>query len=242
MKLAALAAAILLGIAILPTATPGSGTEPITVLAASSLGDVLPRIDSHPRYGFGGSDQLAFQIREGAPADVFAAASPQQPEELFRAGRLYRPVVFATNRLVVVVPRSNRAEIDSLGDVTHRGIKLVIAAAGVPVGDYTRRMLQRLGLTSALENVVSEEDDVRGVLAKVAFGEADAGFVYATDVRAAAGRVRSIAIPQRAQPTIRYQIAVVRSTEKLAAARAFVRRVLGPRGRSVLREHGFGLP
>jgi molybdate transport system substrate-binding protein len=155
---------------------------------------------------------------------------------------LYQPVVFATNRLVVVVPRSNPAQIDSLGDLTRRGIKLVVAAAGVPVGDYTQRVLQRLGLTSALENVVSEEDDVRGVLAKVAFGEADAGFVYATDVRAAARRVQAIAIPPRGQPTIRYEIAVVHSTKRLAAARAFVQRVLGPRGRSVLRRHGFGLP
>jgi len=242
MRWLVLVVAPLIGLALAPAAVPLSGAERVTVLAASSLADAFPRIDLRPRYGFGGSDQLAFQIREGAPADVFAAASPRQPRELFRAGLVYEPVAFATNRLVVVVPRSNPARIDSLDDLARPGTALVIAAPGVPVGDYTRQALRRLRLTSTLENVVSEEDDARGVLAKVALGEADAGFVYATDARAASGDVRTIPVPPRGEPEIRYEIAVVRSTDRLTAARAFVRRVLGPRGRSVLRAHGFGVP
>lgn len=231
---------LLLVLALPAAASPGTGR--ITVFAAASLTDVFPRIDPSPRYSFAGSEELAFQIRQGAPADVFATASPRQPRELYREGLVWKPVVFATNRLVVVVPRSNPARIRSVSDLARRGVKLVIAAAGVPIGDYTRKVLAKLGLTRALRNVVSEETDVRGVVAKVALGEADAGFVYATDVRAAAARLGTVSIPARAQPTVRYEIAVVRSTKRLAAARAFVRRVLGHDGREQLRRFGFGLP
>jgi molybdate transport system substrate-binding protein len=222
-------------------ALAGSGGGRLTVLAASSLTDVFPAIDRAPRYSFAGSAELAFQIRQGAPADVFAAASPKQPEQLYREGLVSKPVVFATNRLVLIVPRANRARIRSVFDLRRRGIKLVIAAAGVPIGDYTRKVLAKLRLSAALANVVSDEPDVRGVVAKVALGEADAGFSYVTDVRSVAGKVRAIAIPARAQPTVRYEITVVRASRNQAAARAFVARVLGPTGRAALRRFGFGL-
>jgi molybdate transport system substrate-binding protein len=234
--------ALLAGLAVALAAPAATAADRITVLAASSLTDVLLRIDRAPRYSFAGSDQLAAQIRLGAPADVFLAASPSAPGALYRKKLVYRPAVFATNRLVLVVPRSNPARIRGVHDLTRPGIKLVIARAGVPIGDYTRQVLARLGLSKALDNVVSEESDVRGVLGKVALSEADAGFVYATDVRAASGRVASIALPARAQPKVRYELAIVRSTKRLAAARAFVRRVLGPQGRKALAAAGFGLP
>jgi molybdate transport system substrate-binding protein len=234
--------ALLAGLAVALAAPAATAADRITVLAASSLTEVLPRIDRMPRYSFAGSDQLAAQIRLGAPADVFLAASPSAPGALYREKLVYRPTVFATNRLVLVVPRSNPARIRRVYDLTRPGIKLVIAQAGVPIGDYTRQVLARLGLSKALGNVVSEESDVRGVLGKVALGEADAGFVYATDVRAASDRVASIALPARAQPKVRYELAIVRSTKRLAAARAFVRRVLGPQGRRALAAAGFGLP
>jgi molybdate transport system substrate-binding protein len=221
-------------------AAPPAGA--ITVYAAASLTEVFPRIESGPRYSFAGSDQLAVQIREGAPADVFAAASPKAPEQLYRERLVYRPVVFATNRLVLIVPRSNPARIRSVFDLRRRGIKLVVGEPGVPVGDYTRRVLRRLGLTSALRNVVSEETDVKGIVGKVALGEADAGFVYATDVRPVASKVRALELPARAQPKVRYEIAILRSTKRLAAARAFVKRVLAPPGRRALKAAGFGLP
>jgi molybdate transport system substrate-binding protein len=214
----------------------------LTVFAAASLTDVMPQIDSRPHYSFAGSDTLALQIQQGAPADVFLAASTKQPDQLFKAGLVYKPVVFATNKLVLVVPRSNPAGIKSVFDLRRSGIKLVVAAATVPVGSYTRTVLHNLGLTSVLSNVVSEESDVRGVLAKVALGEADAGFVYVTDARAAAGKVRQLKIPAWAQPRVRYELAIVRSTHEIAGARAFVREVLSKPGRAKLKAAGFGLP
>jgi molybdate transport system substrate-binding protein len=224
-------------------ALPASASAPrATVYAASSLTDVFPAIDRAQRYSFAGSDQLALQIEQGAPADVFAAASTKQPDQLYREGLVDKPVVFATNRLVLIVPRSNPARIRSVFDLRRHGIKLVIGQQGVPIGDYTRKVLAKLGLASVLANVVSQETDVRSVVGKVALGEADAGFVYATDARSAAARLVTIALPARAQPTVRYELAVVRATERLAAARAFVARVLGRQGRAKLVEFGFGVP
>ena len=231
---------VLLALAL---ALPASAARPrLTVLAAASLTDALPRIDGRPRYSFAGSDQLAAQIRLGAPADVFLAASPTAPRALFREGRVHRPVLFARNRLVVVVPRANRARIRTVFDLGRPGLKLVIGRAGVPIGDYTRTVLRKLELLDVLENVVSEETDVRAILAKVALDEADAGFVYVTDARVATPRIRAIELPRRGQPDVRYELAIVRSTRHLGQARAFVRRVLGPAGRRALARAGFGLP
>ena len=234
--LAAAAAAL-----AIPTATSaGSG---ITVFAAASLTHVLPRIDRTPRYSFAGSDQLALQLRQGAPADVYAAASPKYPELLFHQGFLRKPQVFATNRLVVLVPKANPARIRSVYDLRRRGVKVVIGDTSVPIGTYTRQILDTLGIADdVLAQVVSQETDVKGIVAKVALGEADAGFVYVTDARAVAKRVKTIGLPKWAQPPIRYEIAVVRSTKHAAAARAFVARVLSKRGRLALRRAGFGLP
>src|SRR4051812_5426045 len=165
----------------------------LAVFAAASLFGVFPQIDRLPRYQFAGSDQLAFQITQGAPADVFAAASPKYPEQLYAQGLCSKPSVFATNTVVLIVPRANPARIRSVYDLQRSGIKLVIGAKGVPVGDYARKLLANLGLTSALKNVVSEEDDVKLVVAKVAYGEADAGFVYRTDVKPVGAKLFRIA-------------------------------------------------
>lgn len=223
-------------LALLATGCGGSESR-LTVFAAASLADVLPRIDPSPRYSFAGSGELAAQIREGAPADVYASASPAYPKALHEEGLVEAPAVFATNRLVIVVPRANPARIASLADLDRTDVKLVLGAEGVPVGDYARELLRDLGADPLLARVVSEEDDASSVAGKVALGEADAGFVYATDARAVAGRVRVIELP--AQPTIEYAIAVVRDSDR---GRAFVARVLGPVGRAALREAGFGAP
>lgn len=217
------------------------GDDRLTVYAAASLADVLPAIDPDARYSFAGSDELATQIREGAPADVYAAASTRYPDELFDEGLVEAPVVFATNRLVLVVPSDNPAGIDEVADVSRPGTKLVVAAEGVPVGDYTRSVLESLGLDAALGNVVSNEDDVKGVVAKVSVGEADAGFVYATDA-VAAEDIRTIELPEDAQPPIEYAVAVVSSGSDQDAARAFVEKLVGPDGRAALEAAGFGLP
>ena len=224
-----------------PAATSAGGG--ITVFAAASLTQVFPRIDRAPRYSFAGSDQLALQLRQGAPADVYAAASPKYPELLYRHGLLRKPQVFATNRLVVLVPKANPARIRSVYDLRRKGVKVVVGDRSVPIGSYTRQILDTLGITNdVLAKVVSQETDVKGIVAKVALGEADAGFVYFTDSRSVAERTKTIGLPTWAQPPIRYEIAVVRATKHAAAARAFVARVLSKRGRLALRRAGFGLP
>jgi len=220
----------------------GDDVEPLTVYAAASLAQVFPELDADARFSFAGSDELATQIREGAPADIYAAANAKYPQELFEEGLVGEPVTFASNRLVLIVPRANPGAIESVVDVQRSGTRLVVAAEGVPVGDYTRTVLDTLGLSAALENVISNEDDVKGVAAKVALGEADAGFVYATDVTPVASRVLAIELPADAQPLIVYQVAVVVGTEQEEAARAFVEALGSRAGRDALSAAGFELP
>ncbi len=231
-----------LAAAALALAVPAGGATraQITVLAAASLADVLPKIDSRPRYSFAGSDQLAAQIQQGAPADIFAAASPKYPDDLYARGLVEKPVTFATNRLVLIVPSSNPAGIHSVFDLRRGGIKLVVGTPTVPIGSYTRQILRNLGLTGVLSNVVSQETDVRSILAKVALGEADAGFVYVTDARTVGTKIVQIKLPAWAQPKVRYELAIVKGTKNRAAALAFVSRVLGKRGQALLRSAGFG--
>ena len=214
----------------------------LAVFAAASLLGVFPRIDHAPKFQFAGSDQLAFQITQGAPADVYAAASPKYPEQLYQQGLCSKPVAFATNTVVLIVPRANPAHIHSVYDLRRDGIKLVIGAKGVPIGDYTRKLLANLGLSSVLKNVVSEEDDVKLVVTKVALGDADAGFVYRTDVKPVGNKVFRIAIPAAGEPTVQYALCIPTTSKHRAFAQAFVREVLSTRGRTALRAAGFGLP
>jgi len=118
-------------------------------------------------------------------------------------------------------------------------VKLVVAGAAVPVGGYTRAVLRKMGLSSVLSKVVSQETDVRAVTGKVALGQADAGFVYITDARSVADRVNVIRIPAWAQPRVRYEIAVVSSSSNKAAARAWIKALLSPKGQATLKEYGF---
>ena len=218
-------------------------TAAATVFAAASLTHVFPRIDPKAHYSFGGSDQLALQLRQGAPADVYASASPKFAELLYRDGLVRRPAVFATNRLAVLVPRANPGKIRSVYDLRRGGLRIVIGDRSVPIGAYTRQLLDTIGITDdVMKNVVSQETDVKGIVAKVALGEADAGFAYVTDAKPVANKVRIVALPRWAQPPIRYEIAVVKAAAHPAAARALVRRVLSPRGRRLLARAGFGLP
>ena len=166
---------------------------------------------------------------------------PKYPGELFDEGLVEEPVTFASNRLVMIVPTDNPAGIDDISDVTQPGTKVVIAAEGVPVGDYTREVLEELDLNDALDNVVSEEDDVKGVVGKISLGEGDVGFVYATDAAAAGDDVTMIELGG-SQPPIEYQIAVVTSSENQEAAQAFVDLVLSDEGREQLEAAGFIVP
>jgi molybdate transport system substrate-binding protein len=211
----------------------------LTVYAAASLTDAFPKINSTAHYSFGGSNTLAAQIQQGAPADVFASANMTLPTQLFQKGLCSKPVVFTRNTLVLIVPRSNPAKLHTVYDLRRSGIKLVIAAPGVPVGSYTLQVLRNMNLSSVLSNVVSRETDVREVLAKVALGEADAGFVYSTDAKTVPGKVTVIRLPAWAQPKVQYGICVVAKSSNKAAAQAFVKRVVGKAGQKILLKYGF---
>lgn len=238
---AALRAALLTALTI---AAPAVAQAAPRVYAAASLRDAFPQIDGSPVYDFAGSNQLQLQIERGAPADVFASAGPTEAQALFREGRCSRPVTFATNILVLLVPNANPGNVRSVYSLRSGGRRLAIGSAGVPIGAYTRRLLARMRLSSILRNnTVSNETNVAGVVSKVALGSADAGFAYVTDGRIAADRVNSISMPRWAQPPVRYQVcAVKRSGADTAGANAFIKRVTAGRGRSVLKHAGFGLP
>jgi molybdate transport system substrate-binding protein len=239
--------AAVLGLALIASFAQLAQTETaaaprLTIYAASSLTEVFPRIDRRPAYNFAGSNQLVLQIRQGAPADIFASAAPTFAQDLYRERRVEKPRTFASNRLVLAIPRSNPAGVSSVFDLRRKSVKLVIGTARVPIGAYTRKVLRNLGMTSVLSKVVSEEPDVKSIVGKVALGEADAGFVYRTDVQPVKDRVRAIAIPAWAQPKVRYEIAVVSSSRNKAAARAWVRMILtNARARRALKRAGFGL-
>jgi molybdate transport system substrate-binding protein len=218
-------------------------SAPATVLAAASLTKVFPQIDPNAKYTFGGSGALATQIEQGAPADVYAAASPKQPAALLAKGLVDKPVEFATNTLVLIVPANNPAHINSVADITRPGVKLVICNASVPCGDYARTAFKNLGITTAaMKNVVSQTTDVTQTVADVALGQADAGFVYITDAKAADGKVKVIRLPAAAKPGAKDFIAVVKSGKDQAGAQAFVQMVLSAQGQATLRAAGFGKP
>jgi molybdate transport system substrate-binding protein len=198
----------------------------LNVYAAASLTDAFPAIDGAERYSFAGSNTLAAQITQGAPADVFASANTTLPDQLFAKGLVTKPVVFTRNTLVLIVPTSNPADIHSVYDLRRSGIKLVVAAPAVPVGGYTVQILKNMALSSVLQNVVSRESDVREVLAKVALGEADAGFVYSTDARTVSGKVTVLKLPAWAQPKVQYGIAIVTASGNRAAAQAYITKLI----------------
>jgi molybdate transport system substrate-binding protein len=240
-----------------PTGPAPAGST-LTVFAASSLtgsfqelGRALER--THPglalRFSFAGSQQLALQLEQGAPADVFASADQRWMDHAREKGLVTGEApVFARNRLVVIVPRSNPARIGRLQDMARRGIKVVVAAEAVPVGKYTREALAKLAAadgfppgydTRVLANVVSQEENVKSVVSKVQLGEADAGVVYRSDATPAVSRhVREIDIPDASNVIASYPIAVLAGAKNAELAREFVELVRSEAGQRVLRQHG----
>jgi molybdate transport system substrate-binding protein len=224
----------------------GGADEPLTVSAAASLAEAFGRYGEGfeggwPRFSFAGSDELAAHVRQGARPDVYAAANTERPSALHREGLVERPVTFATNALVVAVPADS--EIDALSDLERPGVDLVVGSPSVPAGAYTREVLSRLGAQRAgriLTRVRSQEPDVKGVVAKLVAGAADAGFVYRSDVVAAGGRLRALVLPERLRPRVAYAAAVVRGADRPALARRFVRGLRSSRGARILRAAGFG--
>lgn len=231
--------------------------QSLTVFAAASLTEAFTALGEafearHPgvtvRFNFAGSQVLATQIEQGARADVLATADQRWMRYAVERKLLVgEPGVFARNRLVVVIPRSNPGHLDRLQDLARPGLKLVLAGPQVPVGGYSREALRRLAKTRgfgkdfarlALANVVSEEENVKGVVAKVQLREADAGIAFVTDVTPALkAQVTLLEIPDAANPIAEYPIARVAGGGELA--QAFIAHVLSPAGQRLLRAHGF---
>jgi molybdate transport system substrate-binding protein len=242
-RLAALAIAtalVLAAAASAATLPPPPPKLSITVAAAASLTDVFPALNSSPSYSFAGSNALATQIQNGAPYDVFASANTTIPAALYMQGLVGKPVNFTRNTLVIVVPKSNPAGIADIYDLTKPGVTIDVANSAVPVGSYTLQILKNMNLTARiLPNVVSQETDVRTVLTKIALGQADAGFVYATDAKTVPGQVKVIKVPAWAQPKVTYAMAVVSRSAHQADAQAFVDEVLSRAGQAKLAAYGF---
>jgi molybdate transport system substrate-binding protein len=215
-----------------------------TVYAATSLTAALPALAPHARASFGASNALQLQIERGAPADVFLSAGPKQAQALFREGRCERPVTFATNKLVLIVRHGDPKHVRSVYGLRPGHVRLSVGDAQVPIGDYTRKILNKLRLASILRtNTVSEQANVGQVVSQVALGGADAGFVYVTDARTQAARVDAIELPAWAQPPVAYQAcAVRRKGANTAAAHALIASLRTAGGRATLRRFGFGLP
>ena len=202
-------------------------------------------------YNFAGSQQLAQQINEGAPADVFASANKKQMGAMIDAGSVISGTeqIFARNRLVVIYPKDNPAGLKDLNDLANPGLKLVLAAKEVPVGQYTLDFLDKaaadpaLGTTfkdDVLKNVVSYEDNVKIVLTKVALDEADAGIVYLSDISGAdAAEVGQIEIPDALNVIAVYPIAPVKESKHAELAQAFIDLVLSQEGQDVLARYNF---
>jgi molybdate transport system substrate-binding protein len=228
----------------------GGGGEPtIKVSAASSLKTAFESYAkdfqaAKPSFSFAGSDELAAQIRQGVKPDVYAAANTKLPEELYAKGLVGKPVAFATNRLVVAIPAESR-KVESLEDLAESGIRIAAGSPSVPVGSYARQVLARLprAEADAIEhNIRSNEPDVAGVVAKVAEGAVDAGFVYVTDVKAAASRLDQVEIPARLEPRVVYGAAVVEGAPHRDEARRFIDGLLAGAGLRALVDAGFVPP
>lgn len=234
----------LLGLMLALALAAPAVADAITIYAAASLREAFPRIAPGQTYNFAGSNELQLQIEHGAPADVFASAAPEEAQALFREGRCTRPVTFATNTVVILVPNGNPGHIRSVYSLRHGNRTLAVGAPAVPIGAYTRELLARMRLGSILgTNTVTLEKSVSGITAKVALGAVDAGFAYVTDGRIVADRVEVIRLPLWAQPPVRYQACVVRRPgAHTAVAERFVERLVGRAGRAALRRGGFGLP
>jgi molybdate transport system substrate-binding protein len=236
--------------------TPAIAAEPaaapkrnLTVFAGASLTEAFKVIGSafeqaHPgltiTFSFAGSSTLVEQIKSGAPADVLASADESTMQKATDAGEMAgAPRIFASNRLTIVVPKGNPKRIASLADLAKSGVTVVLAAPAVPAGKYAAQIFAKAGVTVT---AASQEVDVRGVLHKVALDEADAGIVYVTDIRAAAGKVEAVAIPDRYNVIAQYPIAALKRAGDPQTAMAFVNFVLSAAGQVTLEEFGFRTP
>jgi molybdate transport system substrate-binding protein len=240
-------AAAALALVVLGAGCGDDDDEPrLVVSAAASMTEALngcgPGFDgAEVRLSFAGSDELAAQIRHGIRPDVYAAANTALPADLHEEGLLARPVEFATNRLVIAIPRGS--DVRETADLRRQGMRLVIGSESVPVGSYTREVLDRLPDRKGdliLGNVRSNEPDVKGIVGKLTQGAADAGFVYATDVTAAGEELVAIPLPPVVEPGVTYAAGVVEGAKQPELARRFVDELVEGGCADALAEAGFG--
>lgn len=214
--------------------------QPVTVFAAASLTEPFRALqrDAHVRvtYSFAGSQTLERQIEQGAPADVFASADEDTMRRARDAGVVDTPVVFARNRLEIVVASGNPKHVTGLEDLARADLTVVLADPSVPAGRYARQALDAAHVTVRPRSL---ELDVKSTLAKVSSGEADAAVVYASDVHTGGPRIQGVPIPDAQNVVATYPIAIVKGTHHAAAARAFVEAVRSARGRAALTAAGF---
>lgn len=227
----------------------GSGDRELVVFAASSLSETFTVLaerfeaanpGTRVVLSNGASSTLAQQVVGGAPADVFAAASPATMAVVIAAGAAAgEPVVFARNRLQIAVPKGNPGRVAALADLARTELDVALCAAQVPCGAAAARAFARAGLRAAPDTL---EQDVKAVLAKVRLGEVDAGLVYATDVRAAGGDVEGVAFPESQAAENDYPVVVLDGADDAQAAAQFVALLTSPEGRAVLTAAGFSTP
>jgi molybdate transport system substrate-binding protein len=223
------------------------GSDQLVVSAAASLdtafNDYVDAAGIDAKMSFAGSDELAAQIRQGVKPDVYAAANTTLPDELHQEGLVGKPTVFATNTLVLAIPQDS--QIDSLNDLTKPGTSIVMGDPTVPVGSYTREVLDHLPADqrrAIYDNVRSEEPDVSSISGKLTQGAADAGFVYITDVAATDGQLKAIQLPADLQPNVAYGAAVLSGAKNPDGARNFINGLLSGDGATALEEAGFNPP
>lgn len=231
-----------------PASAPGV-TGSVTVFAAASLTESFSQIGkdfeaANPgtkvTFSFAGSSQLATQINEGAPADVFAAASPATMKTVTDAGNGDgTPVTFVRNQLVIAVPKGNPKGVTGLADLTRPGVKVALCAEQVPCGAAAKKALDAAGVKLT---PVTLEQDVKQALSKVKLGEVDAALVYRTDAKAAASDVDGVEFPESAGAINDYPMVVLKDAPNKAAAQAFVTYMRSDKGTAVLTAAGFQAP
>ncbi|GAC1425090.1 MAG: molybdate ABC transporter substrate-binding protein [Ktedonobacteraceae bacterium] len=240
------------------TATQTPKAVTLNVFAAASLTESFKEIatnfqSAHSgvtiKYNFGGSQLLEQQIASGAPADVFASADTANMTKAANASLVSNSQIFAKNKLVVILPATNPGKINSLKDLANKGIKIDIEAPAVPAGKYSLQVLDKMAQSpdygksyerAVKANFVSQEDNVKAVVTKVQLGEADAGFVYLTDVTMkVSDKVKEISIPDNFNVVAHYPIAVTKNTANASDAQAFVQYILSSDGQAVLQRYKF---
>lgn len=249
---------LLAGCANTAPSAPSAPSQKLTIFAAASLTDALDEIGDKFKqqqpgvtldFNYAGSQQLRTQLEQGAVADVFASANMKEMDNAIEAGLVVSgtPQIFVRNRLAVIVPQDNPGSVKDLRDLSKPGLKIVLAAPSVPVGGYALTALAKMNADfgptfsqAVLSNVVSQEDNVKQVVAKIQLGEADAGIVYSSDVTpGAAAKVIKLEIPDKYNVLATYPIAVLQAAPHADLGGRFVDYVLSPEGQAILAKWGF---